>query len=206
MLRERLSLAINLLIAAAVAISWCAMAFRFTDSGRLSARGLRSMKYFTVLSNLLTGVAAAVCAVCLVRGQTPRWASLLKYAGAVSVGLTFLTVMLFLGPVFGFKGMFKGANLWFHLLVPLLAMLDFSLLDRQAALSLGDSLIAVVPMVLYGLGYMINLLVNGFGDPAHTNDWYHFAARGIPTGIAAFAGMILGTWLLALLLGLPHRL
>ena len=41
----------------------------------------------------------------------------LKYAATVSVGLTFLTVMLFLGPRFGYGAMFQGVNLWFHLLM-----------------------------------------------------------------------------------------
>lgn len=205
MVRQGLSLALNLLIAVTVAVSWGMMAFQITENGRLSARGLRGMKYFTVLSNLLMGVASAIYCACLPSGRVPHWVGLLKYAGAVSVGLTFLTVMLFLGPKLGYPDMFQGANLWLHLIVPLAAIADFMLLDRQGTFTLPESLIAVIPMALYGLGYLVNLIVNGFGPPERSNDWYGFAARGLPAGGLVFAGMLAGTWLLSLLMRLPRR-
>ena len=206
MKRRVASTILNIAIAVAVIWAWLAMMFRF-ENGLLSSRGWASLKYFTVLSNLLQAAASAAYVIAALRslarggGGIPRGVALLKYAAAVSVSLTFLTVMLFLGPVFGYGGMFAGSNLFFHLLVPLAAAFDFCTLDREGTFSLRDSLIAVVPMLLYGAGYVLNILVNGVTG----NDWYGFAAGGVETFPLVFAAMALATWGVALILRLPRR-
>ena len=211
MVLRKVSLGVNLLIAAIVLFAWARMAFHIDEHGALSASGLRSLKYFTVLSNLLQGVASAACAVFLARtlradaAEMPRALLLLKYAGATSVALTFMTVVCFLGPVYGFGSMYRGANFWFHLIVPLLAALDFCALDRAGAVSLRDSYLAVAPMLLYGAWYVINLLVNGLEKNGRSNDWYGFARGGPAMAVVAFVVITLGTWGLALLLRLPRR-
>ncbi len=37
----------------------------------------------------------------------------------VCLGLTFMTIAFFLGPIYGLFSMYQGANFWFHLIVPL---------------------------------------------------------------------------------------
>ena len=151
-----------------VFFNWGRMVFQRTDSGRLSAAGLHTLKYFTVLSNLLLGIAAFVYALCVLRILLGKAAGIpctvyqLKYAATVSVGLTFLTVMLFLGPRFGYGAMFQGVNLWFHLLIPLTAIASFWLLEPDGTLSLQDSMLAVLPMLLYAIGYIISFCANYF--------------------------------------------
>ena len=53
-----LSLALNALIAAIVLAAWLGMVFAVHERGALTSRGLRSLKYFTVLSNLLACAAS----------------------------------------------------------------------------------------------------------------------------------------------------
>ena len=213
MLARKLSLALNLAVAAMVAAAWVSMMFAMDRNTTLAARGLWSLKYFTVLSNLLAGAAAVVYCVCLVRllagrvDAVPRWAILLKYAGAVSVALTLATVVLFLGPTAkdGFMSLFRGANLWFHLVVPVLCVLDLCLLNPDGPLTLGDSLVACLPMLFYAVGYTLNLLLNGFvGSDGRVNDWYGFAFGGWPTAIASAAVVVLATWGMALLMRLAR--
>ena len=204
------ALIVNIALGVIVWVYWGRMALHRDDSGKLSAEGLRSLKYFTVLSNLLEGAAALVYAVCVARvllgaaEGIPRWVQALKYAAAVSVGLTFLTVIVYLGPKFGYKNMFLGSNLWFHLLVPVAAVLSFCLLERDGALPFAASFLAVLPMVLYGIGYVINLLLHGLGEGEDTHDWYGFAQGGAKIAAMVFAGMILTTWGFALLLRLAR--
>lgn len=211
MTRRRVSLVLNALISITALAAWAQMAFRFGEGGALSASGLRSLKYFTVLSNLLQGLASAVYAFCLARrlrgrgGALPAPVRLLKYAGTVSVALTFATVMCFLGPVFGYSGMFAGASFWMHLVVPLAAAFDFCVLDREGRVPFRASFVAVVPMLLYAAGYIANLLINGVGEWPHTNDWYGFVRGGVIGTAGIVAAMILATWALALLLRLPRR-
>ena len=58
-------------------------------------------RYFTVLSNLFCGVACACVAIAWCTGTLPKWVVLLKYVSTVAVGVTLLTVFLFLGPSSG---------------------------------------------------------------------------------------------------------
>ena len=206
------SLAVNGFIAVAVPVAWVRMMFAL-EGGVLSARGLGSLRYVTVLSNLLAAAASAAYAVCLVRilagglGTVPKGVVRLKYAGAVSLALTLLTVALFLGPTAkdGFLSMFQGANLWFHLIVPVLALADFCLLNPDGPLSRTDSLWACVPMALYALFYLGNILLNGLEKNGRSNDWYGYLRGGIPLGAAIAFATWLGTWGVAMLLRLARR-
>ncbi len=208
MARRELSFFVNLLIVVTVAGNWARMFFQRSAEGRLNAANWQSLRFFTVLSNLLEGAAALVIAVCLLRVLTgsaegiPHWAEILRYAAVTSVGLTFATVMLFLGPAFGYEHMFKAHNLWFHLLVPLIAMLDFLLLDREP-ISFPETLWAVLPMFLYGVFYMLNAVFLHPGDQNH--DWYWLVQGSGVRATISSALMVAGTWALALLLRLPHR-
>ncbi len=203
------SLIVNVAIAVAVLAAWGGMMFAANERGALVAHGLSSLRYFTVLSNLLACAGSAVYAVCLARllrgsaAAVPQWAVVLKYAGAVSVALTFLTVVLFLGPTAkdGFCSMFLGSNLWFHLIVPLLAVADFCFLNPDGPLPFASSFLACVPMALYAVYYLANILAVG----PEKGDWYGFLRGGVPMGAAISAINFLGTWGLALLLRLTHR-
>ena len=106
------------------------------SEGNLQARGFEAFKYFTVQSNVFGGVMAAVWLTFAAAGRKrgkdiPRAVHLLKFAAAVSLGLTFLTVMVFLGRIYGYIPLLRGANLWFHLLVPLAAMAECVLFNRE---------------------------------------------------------------------------
>ncbi|MBQ8161439.1 MAG: hypothetical protein IJ083_11955 [Clostridia bacterium] len=206
--RTILSLVLSLAIAVMVLISWSNMVYARTDNGVLSASSFQSLRYFTVLSNLLMAVAAIIY---LVYGLThfgkpfPTWLVTLKWAGTVSVLMTFLTVVLFLGPMFGFQTMFKGANLYFHLIVPLLALFEFILIDPLPKPEFRLSFLAALPLVIYGLFYLGAILL--YGIEGH--DFYGFCTWGLPVGIVIFLGLILITWgsaLLVRLLKIPGKL
>ena len=211
MLRRKISLPLNLALAVVVFAAWAKMVFHIDENGVLSSSGLYSLKYFTVLSNLLQAIVSLAWAAYLgraLRGRAarpPRLLHGLRHAAVVSVALTFLTVVCFLGPVFGFRGMFSGANFWFHLVVPLASALDFCLLDREGPHALRETPLALIPMLLYGVGYVANLLINGVGQWPHSNDWYGFASGGPVWSAVVFLVIILGTAGIALLLRLPRR-
>lgn len=193
-MRKVISKCLSLLIGGLALWVWLSSAIRPGRHGALSVEGLQSLRYFTVLSNLLQG---GVCLACLFGAKVGRW----KYVSAVSVALTFFVVLLLLGPAYGYDSMYHGANLWFHLILPVLSMVDFLVFDREGAFSLRDSLFTLIPMLAYSLFYVGNLLVNGVRD----NDWYGFAKRGPQSAVAAFL-IILGlNWIIALLMRLPRR-
>ena len=207
--KQAVALAVNIFIAVAVAVAWAMMAFGDGVEG-LAARGLWSLKFFTVLSNLLLGFSSLLYAICLVRcrrgaaSQMPRPVHVLKYVATSAVGLTFATVMGFLGPVFGFETMFTGANLWFHLVIPVAALLEFCIFDDAHELHLRDNLLAMLPTAIYGLGYVANILVNGVGQGPTSNDWYGFAIWGLDKMPVVFAIMAAVAFLLALVIRLAN--
>ncbi|MBR6425443.1 MAG: hypothetical protein IKS29_05780 [Oscillospiraceae bacterium] len=205
MKKHVLSIVFNFILAAAVLGAWLYMVFHAAGGLALTAAGFANLKYFTILSNLLAGAAAILYAISLLRGKTPRWIELLKYSGAVSVGLTFLVVMVFLGPLYGYGSMFRGANLLFHLLIPLAAMAEFAFFLPFRPMRFSESLLATVPMLLYGFGYLGNILLNGRGEWPNTNDWYRFTYWGMGVALLIFAVIILATWGIALLLRLANR-
>lgn len=193
-MRRVISWVLNLLIAVLVIWAWLYMTFRPDRHGSLSTGGFQNLRYFTVLSNLLQG---GVSLARVFGRRTGRW----KYVSTAAVALTFFVVLLFLGPAYGYDSMYTGANFWFHLVVPVLAMADFLIFDREDSFTLRDSFVATIPMLAYSLFYVMNLFVNGVKG----NDWYGFAKNGPKSAVAAFLIILATNWVIALLLRLPRR-
>ena len=205
-MRRIISLLLNLLIAILVLLAWLYMSLTVDRHGRFSAEGLWNLRYFTVISNVMQGIASLLTVPRLLRKKPLSQALVrFRFMATVSVSLTFFTVLLFLGPVFGFDGMYDGANFWFHLIVPVLAMVDFCAVDRNGAVVFSDTRLAVLPMLLYGFLYVGNIVVNGIGKGTDTNDWYGFAVWGPKSAAVVFVCMTVAAWLIAVLMRLPRR-
>ena len=179
---------LNIIIFIIVMVNWLKMVFVFTDTA-LTSIGLSSLKYFTVLSNLLE---AAACVVWLINGNEK-----IKYIAAVSVTLTMVVVLTFLGPLFGYIPMFTGVSFWMHLIVPVAALLEVLFWSKEI-FSKKDNLIACIPLGLYGVFYIGNNLINGRGQWPHTNDWYAFLTWGYPIGFLLFAAIVAVVYLIGL--------
>ena len=194
------SIILNLLIFLLTLLSWGSMVFAITDGGMLSMPGWRSLRFFTVLSNLFNAEVCLAYAAGRLGGCVSERMQVWKLMGTTAVGLTFLTVMGFLGPVFGYGGMFPGGNLWLHLLLPAASILGYLLLDSDVPLPLRKTGWAVVPVLVYGVGYFGNILIQGVGDWPDRHDFYGFLLWGWCPGAVIIAALLLLTWGLALLL------
>lgn len=188
----------NAAIAVMTVFAWCQMFFGWGgQGGLLLARGIGAFKYFTVLSNVFSGIVSGWVAFSLARGRAAsRWQCTLKLSATTCVALTFLVVAVFLGPPMGWLPMYMGANLWLHLVLPLAAIVEFCLFE-QGELQPRADLLALIPVALYGIGYAANVLINGVGEWPQKNDFYGFAQWGLdktPLVIAVIAAV---TWLMA---------
>ena len=151
-------------------------------------RGLKAFRYFTVLSNAFCALAALVMAVAQIANRVTMPVVLLKYMGTVSVSVTLLTVLLFLGPTQGYGEMLRGRNLYMHLVGPLLAIVSYCLWEKRP-MSFGMALTGLIPVLVYGLVYLNQVILAP--EARRWEDFYGFNRGG--HWPAALAMMLAGT-------------
>lgn len=179
------SVIVNILIAAAVFVCVVKDIMRKKP---VTKQNFKLFRYFTVLSNVFMGVISAIFAVYAVgmlagiREAIPLWLNVLKLSATGCVVLTMLTTALFLGPTAkdGFFSMFKGSSLYLHLLVPVASAAVFLICERTGDLTAAHALLAALPVLAYGIGYLINAVVHAeSGKVAREHDWYGFVSGGL---------------------------
>jgi len=169
-------------------------------------KGLLSLQYFTVESNLLIGLFCLI-AFCFdlpvflgKRETSPRVMKVLLLVGGVGTTLTMLVALCYLLPTMGAPMILGGANLFMHLLVPITVLVRVLLLEqKENSARFCDAFYGAVPMFVYGIFYLVNVVVhNGYGDFAY--DWYQFGKGGLGPGIAIFIALLVLTEGFSLLL------
>lgn len=153
-------------LANALLVAWSVATFFLRSGvGNMKVTGFKALMYFTVDSNVLSALASLGVVICLLtqlgenQALLPRWLILCKLVGAAAVGVTFLTVMVFLGPRLGYKAMFAGVNLHLHLICPLLAMISLVFLERSSSLPFPVTLLGILPTVVYGAVYLYQVVI-----------------------------------------------
>ena len=151
--------------------------FRDRDGNWSLNNGLRALRFFTLLSNLFCGLVSLLMGLALL-GSVPRWPSL------------------------GYSEMFRGRDLYLHLIGPVLAVVSFCFLERIYPLSFSASLIGLIPVALYGLFYLYKVVLCPEGQ--RWEDFYGFNKTG--KWPISFAAMLLGAFVICLLLRLLTRI
>ncbi len=191
---------INCIIIILVAVG-TVLSFTAQDRETLSAKGIKCLKYFTVDSNIFAGIAAIVYILSVKNKWNDKLSALLKLAAVSAVSVTFFTVIMFLGPLYGFENMYHRANFLFHLVVPILAVFEFVFFNEQK-LTVKQCLWCPVVVVVYGIGYIINLFVSGF----EKGDFYGFVKWGLHVGFIIFVVICLISFVIGLVLRALNRI
>jgi len=130
--------------------------------------GWKSYHMFTILSNLLMAVAAAMCIPFAVDGMRyrnyhlPRWYVNLMYAGTTGVAITFIIALTVLAPAAGFyRVMLFSNNLLLHLTCPILSILLFLFINSDHQIKWKDTIIAITPVCIYMAMYLILVFAVG---------------------------------------------
>ncbi len=170
--------------------------FVVSGDGNMQVRGVSCFRYFTVDSNILSAVAAAVflaeaAFVCGGGRRSGSAATGIKQAGTSAVMVTLLTVLVYLGPVYGFSSMFAGTNLYMHLIGPLLSLFSFCVLERGGKITALQILLGVLPVVLYGAVYFLMVVVLGEGNGGWQDFYFLNASRNWYVSAAAFVAAAL---------------
>ncbi len=168
-MRQGLSLIINIII---IIITVILVVMFFREDGKWSlARGKHAFRYFTTQSNVLCAVAAL--AMCLFPDS--GWAYYLKVMGTAAVTVTMLTVLFFLGRIYGYAVLFTGSDLFMHLITPLLAIISLGVFERRG-IGLLASFIGVIPVALYAPLYLYNVVYAP--EEKRWEDFYGFNRDG----------------------------
>jgi len=130
--------------------------------------GWKAYHMFTVLSNILMAVAAAMCIPFAVDGMRyrnyhlPRWYVNLMYMGTTGVAITFLIALTVLSPAAGFyRVMLFSNNILFHLTCPILSIALFFFINSDHRIKWQSTFIAIIPVVLYAFTYVLMVFVIG---------------------------------------------
>lgn len=128
--------------------------------------------YFTVLSNIFIDIMLLIFLYkdiyYLIKKKKIKYKRSLyvtKFSATVSITLTFLVFNTILAPFFPggfFKAYFEngGYSSCLHVIGPLLAILDFLLLDKDYKLKYSDDIYTLVPPFIYVI-YVVILSENG---------------------------------------------
>ncbi len=180
---------------------------RSEETRAFTSSNIFAFKYFTVDSNVLAGITAAIFLcfeICLVRKKIqkiPDWLHCLRLAATTGVTLTMLITVFFLTPQFGKEWyvLFMDNNLFFHLIIPVLCIISFIFFEPvMPELRLKNSLFGVIPMVAYGVFYTANILLHlENGMPVKEYDWYGFLDGKLSNAFIAVPVMLVLTWLIS---------
>ena len=211
--KVKISLVLNILIVIFTIFATIAMftGFKFMHGYDvvLQSTKLGMLRFFTVQSNILMGIIAlffAVLEIKILKGKIEEISTkayVLKLMATTAVGLTFLVVFAYLGPIteYGIIAMIMNSNLFFHLITPLLSMICFAAFERTNKVKFKYTFLGIIPTFLYAIYYMINIFVhmeNGKVSPVY--DWYWFVQNGVWTAIIVVPLMFLITYLITLIL------
>ena len=174
-------------------------------SGALATNSLSVFKYFTFQSNIYMGIVALIYAYyqfLIIKKKKEKISHVLAIfnrVGVTAVTLTFLVVIAFLAPGYGYDKMYNNANLFFHLLVPVLAIINFVVFTKNEKCHFAHTLYPIIPCVLYGIVYLIVVVsLNAYGDLKI--DFYNFGKDGPLMGVLNFLIIISFSYIIGVVL------
>lgn len=139
-----------------------------TPDAIVSEVGQKSFRMFTILSNMLMGITAAMCIPFAVDGMRyrnyhlPRWVVNLLYIGTNGVALTFLIAVTVLSPATSYyRMMLYSNNILFHTICPIISIILFLFINTDHKISFKASVLSILPVVIYAFVYLIMVFAIG---------------------------------------------
>ena len=163
----------------------------------LQATGLENFRYYTVLSNVFCGIVALVQLVFIALKKDTNKLIPLKLGAVCATTITFCVVAFFFGPLYGLLRFYRYGNLFFHLIEPVIAVVEF-LYTKKKRIPFIYAFYSAIPTFIYGICYGLNIMINGMDDPwPYNNDFYGFLNWGWGVGITILLGVTFIAFILA---------
>ena len=188
MKKIKISLILNIIIVLLVTLASIFMFTGFTfmpSKTLLEASKIEMFKFFTVDSNILVGIVSLFLIIYEIKllkgkiGHIPKKIYILKFIATSAVTLTFLTTLLFLAPQYGFYAMYNNNNLFFHLIVPILALISYIFFEKYDN-KYKYAFLGIIPMFIYSIYYASMIIINlDKGGLTFKYDFYGFLQGNI---------------------------
>lgn len=215
MKKMKIAFVLNICIFAFVvlAIAWMMSGI---SSGVLTASRLWALRYFTVDSNILMGIAALIAFIDqrkVLKGKKEKlsvFTYVAKLTGTVGVTLTMLITIFFLAPTmgatYGVLSLFINSNFFMHLLNPILSIVVFLGFERTNRVSFKHTFTGIIPLVIYAIYYTAAALTHiEDGAIAPGYDWYGFFFLGLKSAFIVLPLIIIITYVISLVLWKLNR-
>ena len=212
-MKKKLSLILNIIIVILTIFASFLMftGIKITHGAEpiLETTKIGMFKFFTVDSNIFMGIIALIYAIKeITNKEITKTMYKLKLMATTAVSLTFIIVFTYLGPISkdGIISLLQNSNIFFHLVIPVLSIITFTLFERTNKLKFKDSLYGIIPTIIYAVLYLINILIhmeNGKVSPVY--DWYWFVQNGVKTAIIVAPLIIIISYIISLILWKLNR-
>lgn len=175
----------------------------------LETTKLGMFKFFTVDSNIFMGIISLIFVIKEIKNkEITKTMYKLKLMATTAVSLTFIVVFTYLGPISkdGIISLLQNSNLFFHLVIPVLSIITFTLFEKTNKLKFKDTLYGIIPTIIYATLYLINIIIhmeNGKVSPVY--DWYWFVQNGVKTAIIVAPMIIIISYIISLILWKLNR-
>ena len=167
--------------------------------------GTFGIDYYTEDSNILALFTALVYVGYLYQGKVPKWVNNLKFISTVALTVTFIVVLIVLGPAtnYDYKTLlFSDAMLYHHTLCPLLAMFSTIFLEEHKINDFKGYFMGACTTLIYGIIMLILNLLRLYEGP------YFFLMvydQGVLTSVIWFVIIIGGSILISYVLSLMNK-
>ena len=142
-MKKKISLTLNIIITLLTIFASIMMftGIKLTHGAEpiLETTKIGMFKFFTVDSNIFMGIIALLFVILQIKNkQITKNMYRLKLMATTSVGLTFLVVFTYLGPISkdGIISLLQNSNLFFHLIIPLLSIINFAIFENTNILKI----------------------------------------------------------------------
>ncbi len=132
----------------------------------LGVNGFVSFTYYTMLANTLAALSAAFVLPFAVEGirrrrfTLPGWVAAAHYVAAVSITIMLVFVLAFMSWAVP-ENAFGNDNIVTHVFCPALILISFFQMENGYIYSLKDRLLGIVPFLVYGIVYSIEVWLIG---------------------------------------------
>ena len=207
MKKLKYSIVINFLIVVFVILGCISMFTGFTfmkEVNLLQLHGIQMFKFYTVDSNILMGVASLVFLIYEFKivekkiKEIPRIVYILKFVSTVTILLTFLVTIAYLGPLYGFYAMYNNTNLFFHLIIPILSLVTYVFFEKHE-IGYKHAYYGIIPMLIYAVYYSLRIFahLNGKGV-SYKYDFYGFLGGNLNNVFIVAPVILVITYLLSI--------